>query len=231
MFTYAIGVLFLLVIWLSMYIFVPKSRKAIFWSSIAWGHVGPIIEYWHLKDYWNPVYMLRFEVGKWVFGIEDYFFAFACGGLSAGIFDILIRKTGEEELAKFYIWGLIKLLIAGIGCLFVTGVLISLFHINSLHAIVVTFLFGATLLIVLQPKWTLPTMLAGIIGGLFMWVFYWGLLLRLFPNIIEKWWFRDALSGISFGGVPIEEVIWASSTALFVGPISRYCLIQRQLKQ
>jgi len=223
MFTYAIGVLFFLVIWLGIYIFVPKSRKAILWSSIAWGHVGPISEYWHLKDYWDPAYMLRFEIGNWVFGTEDYFFAFAYGGLSAGIFDILIRKLGEKELAIFYLWGYIKLLLAGLCCLFVMGALIILLHINSLHAIAVTFFFGATVLIVLQPKWTLPAIQAGIIAGLFMWISYWGFFLKLFPNIIEKWWFQDALSGISFGGVPIEEVIWASATAFFVGPISRYC--------
>jgi hypothetical protein len=29
------------------------------------------------------------EVGKWTFGIEDYLFAFAYGGLAAGIFDIV----------------------------------------------------------------------------------------------------------------------------------------------
>jgi hypothetical protein len=223
MFTYGIGVLFLLVIWLSVYIFAPKSRKIILWSSIAWGHVGPISEYWHLKDYWYPVYMLRFEIGKWVFGIEDYFFAFVYGGLSAGIFDILIRKLGEEELARFYLWGYIKLFLCEIGCLLVMGALIIWFHINSLYAIVITFLSGTAVLIVLRPKWTPPAIQAGIIAGLFMWISYWGFFLRLFPHIIEKWWFQDALSGISFGGVPIEEVLWASSTAFFVGPISRYC--------
>ena len=224
MFTYAIGVLFLLVIWLIMYIFVPKSRKAILWSSIAWGHAGPIIEYWHLKDYWNPVYMLRFEVGKWVFGLEDYFFAFAFGGLCAGLFDILIRKSGEKELTRFYLWGYIKLLLIGICCLFVTGALIILFDLNSLHAIVITFVSGAAVLIVLQPGWTLPAIQTGIIVGIFMWISYWGFFLRLFPHIIEKWWFQDALCGVSLGGVPIEEMIWASSTAIFVGPISRYCI-------
>jgi hypothetical protein len=167
--------------------------------------------------------MLRFEVGKWVFGIEDYFFAFAYGGLSAGIFDILIRKLGEKELARFYLWGYIKLLLTGICCPFVMGALMTLFHINSLYAIIVTFLSGAAVLIVLQPKWTLHAIQAGIIAGLFMWISYCGFFLKLFPRIIEKWWFQDALSGISFGIVPIEEVIWASSTAFFVGPISRYC--------
>jgi hypothetical protein len=223
MFIYAIGVFFFLVIWLGMYILVPKSRKAILWSSITWGHAGPISEYWHLKDYWNPIYMLRIEIGEWGFGIEDYFFAFAYAGLSAGIFDILIRKLGERELARVYPWDFIHLLLIGVCCLLAMGVLIMLFRMNSLHAIIIVFLFGAAMLVVVQPKWTLPAILTGAVAGLFMWIFYWGFFLRFFPHIFQEWWFQDALSGHSFGGVPIEEIIWASSTALFIGPAYRYC--------
>lgn len=223
MFTYAIGVLFFMAIWLGMYAIVPKSRKVILWTSIAWGHAGPISEYWHLKDYWNPVYMWRFEVGQWVFGIEDYFFAFAFGGLSAGIFDILTRKSGEQELAGFRVRDFIKLLLAGICCLFAMGALITLFHMNSLHAIVVTFLSGAAALLVMRPRWILPAIQTGLAAAFFMWISYWGFLLRLFPHIIEEWWYKQALSGHSFGGIPIEEMIWAASTALFVGPVPRFC--------
>ncbi len=223
MFIYMIGVLFFLVIWLGMYILVPKSRKVILWSSIAWGHAGPISEYWHLKDYWNPIYMFRIEVGEWCFGIEDYFFAFAYGGLSAGIFDIFIRKLGEREIERFYLRDLINLLLIGVCCLLAMGALIIIFPMNSLLAIIIVFLFGATMLFVAQPKWILPAILSGVVAGLFMWIFYWGFFLRFFPHIFQDWWFQDALSGHSLCGVPIEEIIWASSTALFIGPVHRYC--------
>jgi hypothetical protein len=223
MYVYAIGSIFFLAVWLIIYIFVPKSRGAILWSSIAWGHAGPISEYWHLKDYWNPVYMRRFEVGNWSFGVEDYFFAFAYGGLAAGIFDILARKSGEIELKQFYLGGFIKLLLVVIFCLFIMGVMTALLNFNSLHAISITLFAGGTIIIILRPRWTLAAIQTGIISGIFMWRFYWGFYLELFPHVVDNWWYQAALTGISVGGVPIEELIWAS-TAFFVGPVFRYCL-------
>ena len=223
MYIYAIGSIFFLAVWLIMYIFVPKSRKVILWSSIAWGHAGPISQYWHLKDYWNPVYMRRFEVGNWSFGVEDYFFAFAYGGLAAGIFDILARKSGEIELEQFYLRGFIKLLLIVICCLFVMGALTTLLHLNSLYAMSISLFVGGTIIVFLRPRWTLAAIQTGIISAIFMWIFYWGFYLRLYPHVIEKWWYQKALCGISFDGVPIEELLWAS-TAFFVGPVFRYCL-------
>jgi hypothetical protein len=228
MLTYTIGVLFFLAVWLGMYTFTPKSRKVILWSSIAWGHAGPISEYWHLKDYWNPTYIYRFEIGSWTFGVEDYIFAFAYGGLAAGIFDIISRKAGQRELAEFNPIGFIKLLLAVILCLFLMSVLVAVFNINSLNATIVVLLIGSLILVKLQPKWILPVIITAIIAGNLMWIFYWGFYIRLFPGIIEQWWYPEAFSGISLGGVPIEEVIWATATALFVGPLLRYCMGKNQ---
>ena len=224
MYVYAIGSIFFLAVWLIIYIFVPKSRKVILWSSIAWGHAGPISEYWHLKDYWNPVYMRKFEVGNWSFGVEDYFFAFAYGGLAAGIFDILARRSGDKEFERFYLLGFIKLLLIVVCCLFVMGALTTLLHLNSLYAISITLFVGGIIIVFLHPRWTLAAVQTGIISGIFMWIFYWGFYLRLFPHVVDKWWYQEALTGISVGGVPIEELIWASTTAFFVGPVFRYCL-------
>jgi len=223
MYVYVIGSLFFLAVWLGMYIFVPKSRKAILWSSIAWGNAGPISEYWHLKDYWNPVYMLKLEVGIWTFGIEDYLFAFAYGGLAAGIFDILARGSGEKEFKRFYLLGFIKLLLVVICCLFAMGGMTAFLNFNSLHAIVLTLFAGGMFIIISRPRWTLAAIQTGIVSAIFMWIFYWGFYLRLFPHVVDKWWYQEALIGISFGGVPIEELLWAS-TAFFVGPVFRYCL-------
>ena len=58
----------------------------------------------------------------------------------------------------------------------------------------------------------------------FMWLFYWGYLLRLFPDLIGRWWLGHALSGITLGRVPIEEPLWAGAAALFIGPAVRHSL-------
>ena len=226
MYAYIIGALFFLAVWISIFTFVHRSRKVILWSSIAWGIAGPISEYWHLKDYWNPEYMLKLEIGNWTFGIEDYLFAFAYGGLAAGVFDIIVRRSGEKESSRFYLLGFIKLLIVVSCCLFVMGAMTDLLNFNSLHAITLTLLAGGIGIIILRPKWTLAAIQTGTISVILMWIFYWGFYLRLFPRVIDNWWYPEALTGISFGGVPIEELLWAS-TAFFVGPVCRYCLTEK----
>jgi hypothetical protein len=224
MFKYTIAALFFVGAWCLLFALVPKSRKAILWSSLAWGHVGPISEYWHLKDYWNPTYLVTFRIGGWTFGFEDYLFAFTFLGLCAGIFDILARRVGEKELKRFNAFGFLNLLLLVLFSVFGMGLLTTLFHINSLHAITLLFLAGASLILVRRHNWITSALLTALIIGALMWFGYWVFIFRLFPEILAQWWNPEALSGICFGGVPIEEVIWAFVTALFVGPLLRYCM-------
>lgn len=224
MFNYFIGVFFFLGIWSILFALVPKSRKPILWTSFAWGHIGPISNYWFFKDYWKPTYILKFEIGNWVFGIEDYLFAFAFSGLCAGIFDLFIRKSGQKEVAKWHTLGYIKFLLLGFSCVLIMGILRVTFKINSLYAIVVIFLAGALFILIQQPGWIIAGIKTAIIVVAIMWIFYWGFYLRLFPNIIEQWWINDALSKMSFDGVPIEEIMYAGAAGLFIGPSLRYCM-------
>lgn len=224
MYNYSIGVLFFLGIWFVLFMCVRKSRKPMLWSSLALGHAGPISEYWHLKDYWSPIYMREVQIGNWVFGIEDYLFAFAFAGLCAGIFDLLVRKSGEKELLRFDLMGFIELVLFGLACLLVVGALVMFLKVNSLHAIIIAFLISAAVILVRRPNWITPAVQAASIAAVTMWIFYSGFYLTLFPTVVSEWWNVDALSGITLAGVPIEEVIWAWATALFTGPALRYCM-------
>ncbi len=120
--------------------------------------------------------------------------------------------------------GFIGLLLLGFACLLVMGALIVFVKLNSLHAIIVAFLISATTILLRRPKWIAPAVQAAFIVAAAMWIFYSGFFLRLFPGIVGEWWNVDALSGITLGGVPIEEVIWAWATTLFTGPALRYCI-------
>ena len=73
---YAIEVLFSFGIWGILFVLVPKSRKPIMWASFASGAAEPISQYGHIKDYWNPSYLIKRQIGDWIFGIVDYIFAF-----------------------------------------------------------------------------------------------------------------------------------------------------------
>ncbi len=226
MYRYLVGAAFFAVLWSLLFALLPRGRRAMLWSGLALGHLGPLSEYWHLKDYWNPVYLAELQIGAWSFGLEDYLFAFAFAGMGAGIFDLLARRAGQEELAKVEVSGFVRLAAVGLACLGAMGGLAEVFGINSLHGIAIAFLAGALLLFALHPRWMPAAVQTAFAMAGMVWLFYWGFYLRLFPGIIEEWWHAGALAGVFLGGVPIEEVIWAWSGGLFVGPVARYCLSQ-----
>jgi hypothetical protein len=202
-----------------------KERKTIFWSSLACGFAGPISEYWHRADYWRPDLIFTINIGGWTFGLEDYFFAFAFGGICAGIFELLMKRFWQAEDIRFDLKGFIKLLGIVLFSLILMGVLSRLFHLNSLYAISISFLFIAGYIFYRRPLFIFPALITALLMICFMWFFYWGFFLRLYPDLIGRWWLNHALSGITLAKVPIEEPIWAGSAAMFIGPAVRYSLI------
>jgi hypothetical protein len=201
------------------------------WASLALGHAGPISQYWHVRDYWSPIYIAKIQIGNWVFGIEDYIFAFAFAGLCSGIFDLLARKSGQKELLRFDPMGFLGSVLFGLACLLIMGVLIVFLTLNSLHAIVVAFLISAASILAQRPKLITPAVQSACITAAVMWIFYSGFFLQLFHRIVSEWWNVNTLSGMTMGGVPIEEVIWAWTAALFAGPAIRYCMGRRGNKK
>lgn len=225
---YLVGALFFLLAWCVLFALAAKSRRAMLWSSLACGHAGPVSEYWHLKDYWGPDYLSEFRIGDWVFGVEDYLFAFAYAGISAGIFDLLIRRSGERDLTEFSWPGFAKLVLCG-ACVLGGMAALAALAINSVPAIVIAFLVGAMFILARHPPWVPAAMGAGAIAAGLTFLAYWGFYFRLFPGLLEGWWRPEALSGVLLAGVPLEEVVWAGAAAVFVGPAVRHCMGRRRL--
>jgi hypothetical protein len=206
----------------------PKERNVIFWSSLACGPAGPISEYWHRADYWHPDLILTIHIGNWTFGLEDYFFAFAFGGICTEIFELLMRRIWQAEDIRFDLKGFIKLLCIVLCSLILMGTLSWLFHFNSLSAISISFILIAWSIFYRRSAFLFPGLVTALLMMSFIWLFYWGLFLRLYPDVIGRWWLSNALSGITLSKVPIEELIWAGSAGLFIGPAVRYSLSTSQ---
>jgi hypothetical protein len=224
-FTYLLGALYFSVIWMVLFGLFPKERKVIFWSSLACGPAGPISEYWHRADYWRPDLILAIHIGNWTFGLEDYLFAFAFGGICTGIFELLIRRIWQAEDIRFNLKGFIKFLSIVLFSLMLMGALSWLFHLNSLPAISISFIFIAGAIFYRRSSLLFPGLITALLMMFLMWLFYWGFFLRLYPDVISRWWLSIALSGITLAKVPIEELIWAGSAGLFIGPAGRYSLL------
>jgi hypothetical protein len=224
-FIYLLGAFYFSVIWIVLFGLFPKERKVIFWSSLACGPAGPISEYWHRADYWRPDLILAIHIGNWTFGLEDYLFAFAFGGICTGIFELLMRRIWQAEDIRFNLKGFIKFLSIVLFSLMLMGALSWLFHLNSLPAISISFIFIAGAIFYRRSSLLFPGLITALLMMFLMWLFYWGFFLRLYPDVISRWWLSIALSGITLAKVPIEELIWAGSAGLFIGPAGRYSLL------
>jgi hypothetical protein len=223
-FAFLLGVFYFIGTWVVLFGLLPKERNVIFWSSLAWGPAGPISEYWHRADYWRPDLILKINFGEWTFGLEDYLFAFAFGGICTGIFELLMKRLWKAKDIRFGLRDLVKLACVVMLSLTLMGVLFQLFYFNSLYAISISFLLLSGFIIYRRPKFFLPSLITAFVMMGFMWLFYWGFFLRLYPDVLGKYWLSSALSGITIANVPIDEVIWAGLAALFVGPAARYSL-------
>jgi hypothetical protein len=217
-----------MVVWMAFFGLFRKGRTVIFWSSLACGPAGPISEYWHRADYWRPELIFAVHIGNWTFGLEDFLFAFAFGGICTGIFELLMRRIWQAEDIRFNLTGFIKLLSIISFSLVLMGVFSWIFHLNSLPAISISFILLAGSIFSRRSRLLLPGLITALLMMLCMWLFYWAFFLRLSPEIIGKWWISNALSGITLAKVPIEELIWAASAGLFIGPAARYSLITSQ---
>ena len=223
-FAYLFGAFYFSAIWMVLFGLFPEERRIIFWSSLATAPAAPISEYWQMADYWRPDFILAINLGNWTFGLEDFLFAFAIGGICTGIFDLLMRKIWQAQGIRFDLKGFVTLLSIILFSLMLMGALTRLFRLNSLHALIISCILTAGFIFSRRPVFIWPGLITALLMMFFMWLFYWGFFLRLYPDVIGRWWLSNALSGITIAKVPIEELIWAASTGLFIGPAVRYSL-------
>jgi hypothetical protein len=141
-----------------------------------------------------------------------------------------MRRIWQAEDIRFNLKGFIKLLCIVLFSLMLMGALSCLFHLNSLSAISISFILIAGSIFYRRPAFLFPGLVTALLTMSFMWLFYWGFFLRLFPNVIGRWWLSNALSGITLAKVPIEGLIWAGSAGLFIGPAVRYSLSTSQYR-
>ena len=219
---YAIWSLSFLIIWVALYIFLPKHRRSMFWTSWNFAPAGPVSEYWLYSDYWHPNYVIDIRIFNWHFGIEDYLLVFATAGISAAIFELIVSRenfavipeVSPKTYFKMKFWGFIG---------FVIMILMYLIGLNAFNANTLTVVIVTILIQYRHLKIFLLSFLSAIIFSFFYLLYFILFLLPIFPGLIEKYWNLENTFGIMWKGIPIEEFIWAFSACLFAGPIYRIC--------
>jgi len=218
---YFLGASILGLCWFIFYLFFPNSRTAMLWSGIIMAPAGPISEYWHHLDYWSPVYLIEFKIGGWRFGFEDVLVAFALTGIAAGLYEHLHCRRGFTSIGPASLKTLARLSGWVILATFISLVLGLSSGMNSTKASSLTMMI-LSIIMVIQHRNLLPTLFSvALLFGLFSWVFYAGILIPIFPGLIQNSWKLQNLSGVMLKGVPLEEILWFMAVGLFAGPVYR----------
>ena len=94
-YSYLLFGLILLVPWIAAHVARPDLRRELWISSIATSPLGPIFQYWYLRDYWTPQVL-----GPWSVGFEDVLFGFCMGGLGAVSYELgtLLQQAATTAL-------------------------------------------------------------------------------------------------------------------------------------
>lgn len=220
---YAILCLPFVGLWGFLYARNTALRKHMLWMSALLGIAGPIAEFWHTRDYWNPGYLVQVTIGPWRFGLEDYALTFAMAGIAFMLFEwILARRKAEplpawkwKTLLCLDMWGN-----AGIACM---AFFIYILKVNSIYALISSIAVVSVVLFGRRRKWLLSAALAASVYAFGYWFFFRFIVMPLFPGALERAWNLEALWGVRPAGVPAEEIVWAFVLALFVGPVVRAC--------
>jgi len=212
----------ILVIWAALFTLLRRNRTAIFWTSLMLMTAGPVGEYWVIPGYWRPVYSVPMSFRSWNFGIEDFLISFAIAGISAGVFESIALKKGLPELPRLK--GIVLLRIFSFCVLgFLLMVLLaSVCKFSPIHALLLTVFIPSVLMLSTRPGLVPLVLPASLMAGVVFWLFYIAFMLPFFPGLTQALWNSDNTLG-TIAGIPIEEMLWASTTMLFAGPVYRFC--------
>lgn len=176
-----------------------------------WGAViGPISQWWYLKDYWHPTHTLAGTLGG-VF--EDMLFGFAIVGAMAGLATILmrakvVRAPGQKSQTVRYL--AVPIMIG------IFAFLTNVVGLNSMHASPIAFVILTAFIWWQRPDLIRFSLLSGFIW-IFMTIIGYTVIISIWPDFFAKWWLWDNISKITVLRIPIEEILWFSTLGLLAG--------------
>ncbi len=161
-------------------------------------------------------------------GIEDLLFTFALFGIAAVIYQAAFGKHVHKLRGKVFRlpqpamhWGMHLALLLAVWIIVALVTEISL-HIPAIQAAIVAGLLVGTYIIADRHDLVLNALLSGLFMAILLFTLEQLFFVRLFPEAVSTMWNTSSLSGLAFGSIPLEEIIWAAVVGFAVGPAYEY---------
>ncbi len=185
-----------------------KKREmlvASFWTALI-GTTEPFF----VPLYWNPpsLFDLALRTG---FDIESFIFSFSIGGIAIVAYDRIFRLRDKklpshERMSPRHRNHLLALISAPV--IFV--VLFFATMLNPIYSAIVAMIIGGIATWYCRPDLK-NKMLTSALIFLGIYLVYFQALIVLYPGYVEQVWNLKALSGILVLGIPLEELLFATS--------------------
>jgi len=200
--------LIFLLLWAVFYILRPDLRRRMLIFSLIIMPLGPLSEFWFLRDYWR-----RPTVTGYPISIEDAIFSFAIGGIAYSIYKVFFNMSIVGGHKQPRGWLVIAFLIIIILPLFI---LTDVLGINSIFSSTFSLFLIAVLTWILRPDLLKPSILSGILVVI-LFFFVYRAMQVIFPSAIEYWCMGCNPLGLRISGINIEELLWDFSWGLAGG--------------
>jgi len=195
-----------LIPWGIIYIFSPSSRKVMLKTSLLtmpFGLTEPIF----VPEYWSPpsLFNLATTTG---FDIESLIFCFALGGIGAVLYNSLTGHKLNEIVEQERHQPLHRHHYKALSAPFIVFPILYLFPWNPIYPSILAMFIGAIANTLCRPDLKRKTLIGGVLF-LGIYIIYLIGLEWSAPGYVERVWNLSALSGISVGFAPIEELLFA----------------------
>lgn len=206
------------------FILFKKIRLPMLVISVVLISAGPISEFFSIPEYWNPWFVAGLTIETplriWRLGIEDVICTVGFAGLSLTIFELIHGKPMIVE-NKWHWKPSIRIGLLGLAGLIFVITYFYLFRIPGIHACNLSMLTVSVLLLIARPEYLRTAIITAIISAFIYWLVLQCIIHPLFPGIFHHMWNPEGRMGIMVPDMPLEEILWAFSGALFAGPVYR----------
>ena len=222
---YLVSSLIVLPIWLILFYHRRDLAREMLIMSLIGGLLALLFAPPFLHNYWHPIYVLPL----WSFGgIEDFIYGFLIVGIASVIYEELFgkrfinRKGRKNNFSRFALPSLVLYILA-----FYLPVYLG---VPSIYAALFSFAVLVSVILILRHDLLSDALMSGLIVGL-MTLFGFILFLKIYPNVINRFWDLNGVNSHSFIGIPIGELLWAFGLGAAAGPVYEFFVGQKFQKR
>ncbi len=203
-YSYFIGTLIFVAAWVACFWIGKSYRPQMIWGTLV-SMPFALTSLLFIPQYWQPPSLFNLDT-RFHVGIEDFLWAGAVGGIASILGEYILKERLAEtrrshrriHYAPFVVVGILFLVL-------------QLWHPNkTIYNMVISFAVGAVVVAFMRPD-LIRLMLTGALNFTVLYLLLFVYFLILYPDFVKRYYTLQNFLGIFIFGVPIEELMFAST--------------------